>query len=496
MESVSIRPTARAAAGFAVLVISAWTAAAAAQATAPQPDATVPDGAADTGATSKDEEIARLKENDARMQQKLDELSAKLDEVTAAQDEALMNAAAPETENQLDIYGFFDVELFYLDTSDVESVDGLMVNDLSFMVNKLNLYFLAHMTETLSALAELRFTFLPNGYETSYAEPTFLGTSYQRTDTTVRDPFNQEEFQLGGVMIERAQFTWMPFEFLGVTAGRYLTPFGIWNVDHGSPVVTPINTPYFMSRQVLPLAQTGVQLQGRFIPRAKTYIDYAITLSNGRGPTQAFYDLDNNKALGGRLRLSYEGNDVKWALGGYLYWGDTTDVTKTIRYDVESESDYESYIQITDTEKYTEIVGTLDLSLDIYGVLFQSEFVRGQVKYDVRPVFMYPVIGVPDPFGGMQPDYNKWGTYGFLGYRIPLSVNQDDMSLTPFAMAEYYVFDDTFDDYTILSIRGGLNFKPSPFVTLKLEVNRVSFPLSKTNTGAMWLYAVQAAISF
>jgi hypothetical protein len=63
-------------------------------------------------------------------------------------------------------------------------------------------------------------------------------------------------------------------------------------------------------------------------------------------------------------------------------------------------------------------------------------------------------------------------------------------------MAEYYVFDDTFDDYTTLAIRGGLNFKPSPFVTLKLEVERVSFPESKTNTGAMWLYAAQVAVSF
>jgi hypothetical protein len=447
-------------------------------------------------AAQKEAEIAQLKKDDEEIKERVEELSKEIETSQGEEDDLSELESSPAIEHSLEIYGFFDVEFYYLDSHDVKGADGILPNKLTFMVNRLNLYFLARMTETLSALAEIRFTFLPNGYESSYAEPTYLGTEYERTDTTVSDPFNSEESQLGGIVIERVHLTWMPFEFLGVVAGRYLTPFGIWNVDHGSPVVVPINSPFFMVRQVVPLAQTGLEVLGRIIPRPRFYIDYAITLSNGRGPTQTFYDLDNNKALGGRLKLSYEGTNTKVAIGGYIFWGQTTDVKKTLRYDAENIDDFTIWIDVEDTEKYTETVGTADFYLETFNVILQSEFMTGQVRYDVRPVFSFPVINVADPRGGLQPDYNKWGIYGFLGYRILFSAKGTDMSLTPFAMTEYYVFSDVFDDYTALTIRGGLNFKPSAFITLKLEVERSTFPQSKTNTGALWLYASQVAVSF
>jgi hypothetical protein len=41
-----------------------------------------------------------------------------------------------------------------------------------------------------------------------------------------------------------------------------------------------------------------------------------------------------------------------------------------------------------------------------------------------------------------------------------------------------------------------LNFKPTPYVTLKAEINRLSFPKAQLAKGEIWLYAAQVAVSF
>jgi hypothetical protein len=454
-------------------------------------------------AARKDAKIAKLEAKSEALEKKLGELSAKVEGNEAAEfDQELSTESGTysSAEKALDVYGFFNVDLFAFDTSDVKASDGLLVNHPSFMVDRINLYFLGRLSDTLSALLEFRFSFLPNGYETSIAEPVFLGTQYGRVDTTVVDPLTSYSYQYGSVAIERAHLTWMPYEFFGVMAGRYITPYGLWNVDHGSPVVLPLNGPNFLSQNPIPSAQTGLQFLGRVIPLPHFYIDYAITVSNGRGPVQAVYDVDNNKALGARLKFAYDSREINCALGGYLYWGDSTDISKTIKFKLSTDekgvANYTYWFDVDETERFNELTGSLDLSVEYLGFILKSEYFRGQVRYDARPTFRFPVLNLEDPLGGLQPDYNRWAIYGLLGYKIPIQTTATEMSLTPFVMIEYDVFSDVFDNYAPLGLRGGLNFKPSPYVTVKVEFDRMTFPTSELIRGVLWHYAAQLAVSF
>lgn len=406
--------------------------------------------------------------------------------------EADFDLAAPGQEaggRLLEIYGFFDLTMFYLHADKGSLLDSMLPNKLSFAVSRVNMYFMSRLSETFSALIELRLTFMPMGEETSYQDD-FFGSEYYRIDTTSADPVTQEEIPLGGLSIERVQLTWKPNDYFGITAGRFLTPFGIWNIDHGSPVIISIGQPYFMLRKAMPLAQTGVILFGRLFPFKYSYLDYALTVSNGRGPTEAVYDLDNNKALGGRLRFNYDdGKDFSLRLGGYVYWGENTDVTKRI-------SGLDPFaLETKETEKYSELTGSIDLLIEIFGLRLQSECIRGKITHKKHAMRTIPILGIDDPAGSYIPDFIKWGVYGLLAYEFDLQSDEGLMFLTPYFMAEFYTPEDTYDEYYQVIYRGGLNFKPNSFLTIKAEVNQSQFPRSEL-IDKFWGFLAQGAVAF
>ena len=166
----------------------------------------------------------------------------------------------------LNIYGFFDLTLqkyFFKDTS---MYNMFMNNALSFASSNANIFIDSRLSDSISVLMELRFSFLPLGRESNYEMAMRLSddseiplpNQYEREDTKVIDPLTTEVYRLGGVAIERVQLTYAPRDWLKVVAGRYLTPYGIWNVDHGTTVVLPVRIPYMQSREAVPKAQTGL----------------------------------------------------------------------------------------------------------------------------------------------------------------------------------------------------------------------------------------------
>ncbi len=458
----------------------------------PEGDAAPVEGNADS---EGDEERLRAIEQKLleidRLEKELESLKAAAYSSNEAEDYAAL-AADQEFEPSFNLSGFFDLNLYYYEFDESrESPYGVVRDNLSFVVNRLNLYFASQMSETTSALAEIRFTALPLGYERSYDDNQILNTSFERVDTRVLDPFTGEATRLGSIVIERVHLTWKPIDAFGVMAGRFLTPYGIWNVDHGSPVRLPILPPIFMLRQFIPSAQTGVQLFGRLFPLSNVFLDYAATASNNRGPAESVYDLNNNKALGLRLRGSYQGTDLEVALGGHLYYGTVRDVTKRI-------STYLPIflIEVDEVEKYTELTGSLDFLFKLYDAKLQVEFIHGSVEYANRPQRLLPILEVETPMLQYQPDFERSSVYTILSYDFYFNLASSEMILTPYALFEHIVTDSTWPDLNQQQMAAGLAFRPTNSVVLKAEVNQSDFPDSQMVTHETWSYAAQMAVSF
>jgi hypothetical protein len=211
----------------------------------------------------------------------------------AAALEAELNSQSSSTdvsEFKLNFYGFADF------TFTQPIGDFTLLNAKStFAVGKLNLYAAADLGDDWRSLTEIRFSYLPNGSAALANPPP------PRTDTTANDYTDlSRPVKWGSIIIERA---WLEHTFhpaLTVRAGQWLTPYGIWNVDHGSPVIVGVRRPYIVGETLFPERQTGLEIYGAWGFGA-SQIGYHVTLSNGRGPIDSYQDLDNNKALCGRL---------------------------------------------------------------------------------------------------------------------------------------------------------------------------------------------------
>ena len=107
-------------------------------------------------------------------------------------------------------------------------------------------------------LTEVRFSYLPNGATT--IDSTGKAT---RTDTTVSDYTDGgHPIQWGGIVLERAYLEYAAHPLFNIRGGHWITPYGIWNVDHGSPVIIGVQRPYIIGDSLFPTSQTGIELFG------------------------------------------------------------------------------------------------------------------------------------------------------------------------------------------------------------------------------------------
>ncbi len=425
-----------------------------------------------TKTAEKESSETESNEADTVSREEFDTLKAELTELRNRMDtaeeeaefEALEAAGIGEFEPSLNIYGFTTVDFYKVFVTEDSPLAGLMHDRSSFGIQDLNIYFAGQMTDTMRVLTELEFTFMPHGSETDLL-------TYTRIDNTYGDLYTNEKKTLGGVHIVRAQYDWKPVDYFNVTVGRFLTPFGIWNNDHGSTVVIPHRLPFLMIRGTIPLAQTGLMISGRFFPADSTYIDYGFTVTNGRGPTSEIYDLNEHKALGARLRFEKEWENASLALGAYGFWSKMTDIVKTL--DIEA-LEFEKEV----VEEFWEYDIATDLLFKFWGGRIQAEYVRGLIQFEKRPPVLIPEVNIIDPSGGLRPDYVKWDMYVLGAWDFNLDTKHGDVVLTPFIEYEHSVMDDTNPDLEVGVITYGINLSPNPFVVVKLAGAHIYFPSS------------------
>ncbi|MCU0665299.1 MAG: hypothetical protein MUC50_23605, partial [Myxococcota bacterium] len=382
---------------LAALVSVVWPVESPAQQAAPQ---TVP--AADKQPVPQDVEalrrtveeqgkrIAELESNDLQSSERIEQL-----EQSQAETQELMMTGESIEDNDIDdeqqrlkISGFFDLTLnrFFWDK---DSAWNLYITEqATFAISHLNLYVQAQLTDTLSSLIELKFSFSPSGTDTAWetglrnedgSVTDVPGPTYQRADATYRDPFTTENNHYGSVMIERVQLTWSPRDWMQFTVGRYLTPYGVWNVDHGSTVVLPVKPPYMQLRDMIMKAQTGIMAFGRLFPHPKLYLDYALTISNGSGRTEANLDFDDEKAFGLKLALAYMGRNFTAEMGGYAAYTTWADVKKQVVIDQYNEK---IDVVVRPYDVSDELMVSAHAKLRFFGVLLQSELVLHNTYYE------------------------------------------------------------------------------------------------------------------
>jgi hypothetical protein len=391
-----------------------------------------------------EKEIQALKEQNS-------DLSTQVTEMQAAENQT--PAEVPNNLGKTRVFGFYDMSFGKQFTSSGGMGGTNMADKMTFMLSGLNVYLGNQITEKLKFLSELRFTYQPLGYE------TLTATGYSRTDTTVTDSSSLQTYRLGGVSIERVQTTYVFSDYLGVTAGSFLTPYGIWNVDHGTPVLIMCRAPGAQIMEFVPSKQLGIQIFGKVFFAKNFTFDYAGTISNGRGPMDTVYDLDNNKGIGLRWKLSYEKDDFSAAIGQYGYTGKYTDVTKS--------QDMKMNTVVTPTNQYTEYDLANDLLIKFHGLRLQSEAVFKEVKYAVPPASVQ----------GYSASYLAHTVYGLLAYELPESWTGGKVRIMPYIYEEWI---NTSDISTMGTLRvnvAGINIRPYTNLVLKLEYLKVGSDL-------------------
>ena len=354
-----------------------------------------------------------------------------------------------DTQRKLDLYGFadFTYQRLLIPKDNIWNRTYPSVN--SFAIGNFNVYLSSNLGESWRALAEVRFMYLPNG--ATKADDT--GNAV-RTDTTVLDYAGFDEpVRWGGIRIARIYVEHEFNSLFKLQVGQFLTPYGIWNVDHGSPTIIGIKKPFVVANQLFPEAQVGLQLYGShfFDPLE---VGYHLTLSNGRGPVE-YQDFDENKAFGGRL---YVKTDAIGSLtvGASFYRGGYYD--RSAKYVVLNGGTTvdQTYATIA---KYQELSLGADVKWEYKSWLVQGEAIMNEANFDTDG---RPRVTVLRPPQGFQADYLRWGAYGLVGYRLPFEV-------MPYVIVQHAFSPDSPTTPPATAYELGVNYRPTAAVVVKLE---------------------------
>lgn len=320
----------------------------------------------------------------------------------------------------------------------------------SFALGNLNLYLGTAQSTWWRALAEVRFTFLPNGALDIRDD----GTG-EYLDTTVPDYRRlNRDTRVGSIVLERAALELTASQYLNVRLGKWLTPYGVWNVDHGSPTVIATDQPYAIAEELFPEHQTGVSVDGSVYIRAVT-LSYMATLSNGRGPIDDYHDLDANKAIGGRVWLTAPLFGSELTLGTSVYRGAYTAVSQTFGVDASGDLEADAAIDIA----YDELSYAGDLRFTAKGLLLQAEVIGNDVHFAAgeRQAPFFPTANA------VVADYRRLGGYVLLGYRTPW------LGVMPFVIGQHLNFADRDILPPATGMSWGLNVRPVPELVFKAE---------------------------
>ncbi|MDY6934764.1 MAG: hypothetical protein SVZ03_11175 [Spirochaetota bacterium] len=422
-----------------------------------------------------------------------------------------------EEEKRFHISGFMQTIYIQLDVesenSMLESVQTNANENGAFVQSDLNLYFSFFIDEGWKAFSEVAFCYKPTGeldiepettqvidsttgQVTIYSTGNMIGTPY---DTSYMTPtFSLSKY--GAIEIERAYIEWNKLSYANLRFGRYFTPFGIWQRDHGAPIVTSARLPLMVVPTLgttgMPKAQTGVELLGS-IDVADTLIEYAAYVGNGISEAEALYDDNSNKAVGGFLnfKLPTIADRIDIEFGGSGYYGKRTYISqKTYLLDIGTSD-------LLDSTNPNNIVVTMDYdpSQDEYTAKQWDTMALAHLKLSIASLpldgtFILQAEGVHqwsdkdddirivDSVHGyniQEDDMKYYSYYGQVEYQFY-------GKLTPYFRYETTNKDTDIAQEKIMSEQTymyvvGINYKPRPKIAIKAEANIVDMETDTAN---------------
>jgi hypothetical protein len=353
----------------------------------------------------------------------------------------------------------------------------------TFVFGNLNVYLEATPIGDVRTMIELRFTLAPHGEETQFGPP--LGTSYERLDSTAFDfssPSSQAQLRLSGLFIERAWAEYTFLDQLKVQWGLFLNPFGIWNLDHGSPTLISLMLPTFIASQILPTRLMGMHLYGSSFSGAYE-IGYALHVSNGRSPLD--FDLSEDKALGARIYLANDGDYGRLVLGASGYLGTYVDKLKKVDPAGAESLASEDLFDWVKTLDYSEQIVGVDAALDLGALRLRAEGVFRWVKYNDNTAERFITI---DGSTQYLPNRLEWSAYVLAAYRTPWRVEpyvELELASKSFALPRWAApTRASSSDYAAVFVSFGFNLRLTTRALVKTQLAWVrSYEGDFTNKG-------------
>ena len=300
-----------------------------------------------------------------------------------------------------------------------------------------------------------------------------------------------------GISLARVQADILLRDEFNIRVGKFITPSGIWNVDHGSPAILTIKQPYETNFiQIFPESQTGVQLFGH-TSLGDHDLSYATWLTTGRAGTgiasegdyaqepmdaddwaagahlQADLALLDGIRLGGTFHTGTQRTTEEWASIAVTGVNQTTGSATT---DLAGQT----FTQTTDVYTRENCYG-LDSKFQWKGFLLQAEWNHRQL-----------LNLMTKNSDGSLPESDFDAEYVLLGRRFPLGASFD---VTPYVMYENITWAGTdknpasglngipmsgFSDYLV-----GLNFGVFNNVRVKMEYSYVQVHAVPLATGQL-----------
>lgn len=376
---------------------------------------------------------------------------------------ALLSLTEADDDKTLDIYGFGDFNYGGTLNDKASTWHAGLHRYKSFSIGNLNLYLDAKLDKNWRFLSEIGFHFLPHG-EAQMSDSGEI--TYGRTTSATASLNGGVDW--GGIEIERAWIEYTLHDLFSIRGGLWLTPYGIWVVDHGTPVIVGIGSPYIVGEKLFPEKQSGLQIQGAYHHHG-TVFGYHLTLSNGRGPFSNHLDLDKRFGYGGRLYMK-TGILGELTIGTSFYTGRYTDAKKVLEPTFAKGVLTDIGVGYPIIQQYDEFSWSADLKWRWNQLLIASELVINEIAYTTkgRPPFGdYFGLTVPQP-GDLAPDDRRLGMYVLAGYRLPF------WNMMPYGVFEYYSFSrhEVTPKATLWHI--GINEEFTPTIIGKVEYQQVT----------------------